>query len=131
MNIQEAIDLAKLQDQEREPLSLKVPSTVKKTLQKISDENKVSLNTLVSSILDNFLNGTVSTNAFELYQEFKEVSDKITDIIETNNPSHGFNIGGFSFQSSVISHNHDYVITLVDRYKVLKSILGVKGWKYL
>lgn len=126
MSIQEAIELAKLQDQEREPLSLKVPSTVKRTLQNISDENKVSLNTLVSSILDNFLNGTVSTNAYELYQEFKEVSDKILEASEFNNTSHGINIGGFIFKSSAYMHNESYFVTLVDRYKVLRSILGVK-----
>lgn len=121
MSIQEAIELAKLQDQEREPLSLKVPSTVKRTLQKISDENKVSLNTLVSSILDNFLNGTVSTNAFELYNEFKAISDKIYKI---TNVQRGLPFKGFSVVPEAIED--DYTSILIDRYYALKSILGVK-----
>lgn len=122
MSIQEAIELAKLQDQPREPLSLKVPSSVKKTLQNISDENNVSLNTLVSSILDNFLNGTVSTNAYELYQEFKKASEEILQISVSN----GFDIDGFSIAYEAFEGNESYVITLIDRYKVLKNILGSK-----
>ena len=126
MNIDEAIKLAKLQEQERVPMSLKVPTSVKTKLQEIADENDLSLNILVSSILDNFLNGTVSTNAFELYQEFKEVSDKILEYSESGNTNYGINIGGFIFKASEVQHNDSYFVTLVDRYKALKSILGVK-----
>ncbi len=122
MNIDEAIELAKLQEQERVPMSLKVPVSVKKKLQDIADENSISLNILVSSILDNFLNGTVSTNAYKLYEEFKDVSNKISDFTTLNNQ--GIPLKGFSVVPDAI--DDDYTSMLIDRYYVLKSILGVK-----
>lgn len=126
MSLDEAIEQAKVQEQEKEAISLKVPSQIKQKLQVIAEENKVSMNNLISSILNDVLTGSVSNNSYELYQEFKKVSDQITEVVELNNPQHGFNIGGFSFKADVADYNHDFLVTLVDRYKVLKEILGVK-----
>jgi len=127
MSLDEAIEQAKIQEQEKEAISLKVPAYIKQKLQVIAEENKISMNNLISSILNDVLNGSVSNNSYELYQEFKKVSDDITDASETDNPNHGFNIGGFSIKSGIIEHNYDFLITLIDRYHVLKNILGVKS----
>jgi|GEM_PF-7025797 len=124
MSLDEAIEQAKIQEQEKEAISLKVPAYIKQKLQAIAEENNVSMNNLISSILSDVLNGSVSNNSYELYQEFKKVSNDITEVIEFDNPQHGFNIDGFSFKPSVVDHNHDFLVTLVDRYKVLKNILG-------
>lgn len=126
MNIDEAIELAKLQEQEKVPMSLKVPLNVKQTLQNIADENDISLNILTSSILDNYLNGTVSTNAYHLYQEFKEVSDKLLEICVPNN---GMKIDNFLINYDALEGDESYIYSLIDKYNVLKSILGVKKCK--
>jgi len=125
MSLDDAIEQARVQEQEKEAISLKVPSHIKQKLQKIADENKVSMNNLISSILSDVLHGSVSNNAYELYNELKEVSDKIYEITNVHN---GIPFKGFSIVSGAI--DDDYTSMLIDRYYVLKSILGVKEWKY-
>lgn len=124
MSLDEAIEQAKVQEQEKEAISLKVPSFIKQKLQVIAEENKVSMNNLISSILNDVLNGSVSNNAYALYNEFKEVSDKIYDI---TSPHNGILFKGFSVVPSALDDN--YTSILIDRYYVLKSILGVSKWK--
>lgn len=121
MSLEEAIEQAKVQEQEKEAISLKVPFFIKQKLQMIAEENKVSMNNLISSILNDVLNGSVSNNAYVLYNEFKEVSDKIYDI--TSPHSNGVLFKGFSVAPSAL--DDDYTSILIDRYYVLKSILGV------
>ena len=55
MILNNAIELAKEQEQEKEAISLKVPANLKYQLQKIAEENRVSMNNLISSILQNVL----------------------------------------------------------------------------
>ncbi|MDD5400145.1 MAG: hypothetical protein PHQ93_03030 [Sulfurimonas sp.] len=56
MGINEAIEQAKVQEQDKEAISLKVPSFIKQKLQLIADENNVSMNNLILSILNDVLN---------------------------------------------------------------------------
>ena len=126
MSLDEAIEQAKVQEQEKVAISLKVPLEIKKELQAIADESKVSMNNLISSILSDVLVGSVSNNAYELYNEFKAVSDKIYKITDVQR---GVPFKGFSVVSEAIED--DYTSILIDRYYALKSILGVKEWRYL
>lgn len=122
MSLDDAIEQAKVQEQEKEAISLKVPSHLKQKLQSIAEENKVSMNNLISSILSDVLIGSVSNNSYELYQEFNKVSDKILDMCHPN----GIPIDKFQIIPEAFQHNESYVISLIDRYNVLKNILGAK-----
>lgn len=121
MSLDEAIEQAKVQEQEKVAISLKVPLEIKKELQAIADESKVSMNNLISSILSDVLVGSVSNNAYELYNEFKAISDKIYEVIDMQR---GVPFKGFSVVPKAIED--DYTSILIDRYYALKSILGVK-----
>lgn len=57
MIIESAILKAKAQEEEKVAISLKVSANTKSKLQKISDENQISLNNLCSSILESALDG--------------------------------------------------------------------------
>ncbi len=122
MSLEEAIEQAKVQEQEKEAISLKVPAQIKQKLQKIAEENSVSMNNLISSILNDVLNGSVSNNAYELYNEFKKVSD---DLLEITDP-YGVNIDKFSINPRAYEGNESYIYSLVDRYNVLKNLLGIE-----
>ena len=122
MSLDEAIEQAKVQEQEKEAISLKVPAFIKQKLQAIAEENNVSMNNLISSILSDVLIGSVSNNSFELYQEFKEVSEEILEISD----SHGVNIDKFSINTRAFDGNESYVVSLIDKYNMLKNITGVK-----
>ncbi len=122
MGLDDAIEQAKIQEQEKEAISLKVPAHIKQKLQKIADENKVSMNNLISSILNDILNGSVSNNSYELYKEFNEVSEKL---LTMSDPS-GIYIDKFSINPNAYDGNETYIHSLIDRYNVLKNILGAK-----
>lgn len=57
MLINSAIKKAKAQEAEKVAISLKVSSEVKTKLQKVADDNNVSLNNLCASILESVLDG--------------------------------------------------------------------------
>jgi hypothetical protein len=73
--------------------------------------------------LSDVLNGSVSNNSYELYQEFKKVSNSILDMSDPN----GFPVNGFSINPRDWDGNESYIISLIDRYNILKNILGVKN----
>ena len=120
MSLNDAIKHAKAQEQEKEAISLKVPASLKQQLQKIAEENSVSMNNLISSILHDVLNGSVNNNTYELYQEYKKLSDEITEISDTSN---GVQFGGFPIKAELLNGNEVYVSTLINKYKVLQNIL--------
>jgi hypothetical protein len=123
MSLDEAIEQAKVQEQEKEAISLKVPAFIKQKLQNIADTNNVSMNNLISSILSDVLYGSVSNNAYELYQEFKEISKKLDEI--TVSSKLGVPYRGFSIDASVLENDENYINNIIDKYNLLKSILGV------
>jgi len=55
MNLSDAVELAVLKEESKEPISLKVPFHVKQYLQILADENNISLNNLISSILEKII----------------------------------------------------------------------------
>jgi len=57
MLIHSAINKAKAQEAEKVAISLKVSVDIKKQLQKVADDNNVSLNNLCASILESVLDG--------------------------------------------------------------------------
>ncbi|MDD2905181.1 MAG: hypothetical protein PHH41_07755 [Sulfurimonas sp.] len=123
MSLDEAIEQAKVQEQEKEAISLKVPAFIKQKLQSIADTNNISMNNLISSILSDVLYGSVSNNAYELYQEFKEISKKLDEI--TVSRKLGVPYRGFSIDDSMLDNEEDYINNIIDKYNLLKSILGV------
>jgi hypothetical protein len=123
MSLNDAIEQAKIQEQEKEAISLKVPANLKHQLQKIAEENRISMNNLISSILNDVVNGSISNNAYQLYQEFKKISDEIIEISDTQS---GIPFGGFSIKPEELNGNETYISTLISKYKVLKNLLGDK-----
>ena len=123
MSLEDAIQQAKVQEQEKEAISLKVPANLKHQLQKIAEENRISMNNLISSILNDVINGSISNNAYQLYQEFKKISDEIIEISDTQS---GIPFGGFSIKPEELNSNETYISTLISKYKVLKNLLGDK-----
>ena len=95
MLINNAIKKAKAQEAEKVAISLKVSVEIKEKLQKLADQNNVSLNALCSSILESALNGELDElGTIQLLEELakakssldsiREAIHKGADIVEAN-----------------------------------------------
>ncbi len=91
MLIHSAIKKAKAQEAEKVAISLKVPIEVKTKLQKIADENNISLNNLCASVLENILDGELDDlGTMKLIEELEKARESVGSIQEVLNRGVGF-----------------------------------------
>lgn len=87
MIINTAIRKAKAQEEEKVAISLKVSANTKAKLQKIADQNSVSLNNLCTSILDSALEGDLDSQGtlklVEILDEAKKDFDTCNEMIDS------------------------------------------------
>ncbi|WP_294954022.1 hypothetical protein [Sulfurovum sp.] len=83
MLINNAIKKAQAQEAEKVAISLKVSVEIKEKLQKLADQNNVSLNALCSSILESALNGELDElGTMQLLEELSKAKDSLDSIKE-------------------------------------------------
>jgi len=81
MLIQSAIKKAKAQEAEKVAISLKVPADVKTRLQKVADDNNVSLNNLCASILESVLDGDLDEQGtMKIVEQLTEAKDSLDSV---------------------------------------------------
>jgi hypothetical protein len=128
MVLDKAIKKAKGNEEEKIGISLKVSISLKEQLMAVASDNKVSVNALVSSILDEALNYEDSTNSNsdsnkELYKELDKHLNFMKNVYLSPEEG-GIEINGFYIDKGYIPRNIQDIEDSISRISILKKILG-------
>jgi urease gamma subunit len=126
MFIHGAINKAKAQEAEKVAISLKVSVDIKRKLQKIADDNNVSLNNLCASILESVLDGELDEHGtMKIVEELTKAKNSLNSIREAiangENEIHG--------KDGVLYYMHDEEAIASAKVIALTSELKRRGEK--
>jgi len=121
MSLANVIKIAKGDEEERVPMSLKVGLSVKARIEKMAKDNNVSLNSIANAMFSNSF-GDVPVEK-ELYLELIELERKLTPCLLPNEAG-GELFNGFVCNPGCIDNDPDYLKNLTSRVKALRKFIG-------
>lgn len=123
MILEEAIKRAKGDEEEKVGISLKIYTSLKDRLTSVAKANSVSVNSLISSILEEALKPGKKVDK-EIYLELNELEQKLSKFL-LHEDQGGEPFNGFMCNPGSIDNYEDELRTLTSRVNSLRKALGV------
>jgi len=121
MMLDDIIKKAKGDEEEREPLSLKIPSSLKSKLDSISKKNKVSLNSLMITMIETMFEDNIDSK--NDYRALVEAENSLSSML-AQNPNSGIDYKGFLIEDGIIDNFPDMVESTVSQVLALRKLVN-------
>ena len=119
--LDDIIKKAKGDEEEREPLSLKIPSSLKSKLDSISKKNKVSLNSLMITMIETMFEDNIDSK--NDYRALVEAENSLSSML-AQNPNSGIDYKGFLIEDGIIDNFPDMVESTVSQVLALRKLVN-------